>query len=391
MSDQTDTPVADAGGPRSAGPAHFPCRACGAKLEFTPGTTNLTCPFCGHAQPIGAQSDDGDSPDPGPPQIIEEQDFRSTLARLEDNAETYAPVEVECKSCAATVSPPANAESFSCPYCNANIVTTGQCHRLVKPKSVLPFKITRDQAAQLFRRWLASLWFAPNALKRQASVDAAIAGLYLPYWTYDCRTDTPYSGQRGDHYYVTVPYVAVVNGRTVTRLRRERRTRWTPASGRVANRFDDLLILASRSLPEPVARKLEPWDLEDLTPYDDAYLAGFIAERYQIDLAQGFVAAQTLMRPMIETTIRADIGGDEQRILQYSPTYHDITFKHLLLPLWISSFRYLNKVYRFYVNARTGEVTGERPYSYWKIAAAILAGLLLIGVIVLIIAATQGN
>lgn len=368
----------------TTGPRRFPCAQCGAKLEFTPGTLALACPYCRHQNTI-AVPQDGAAP------VGEELDFTQALAQLESAAPSHALASVKCQACAASIASPPNAESFACPYCGSNIVTTAQSARLIKPRGLLPFKVTRDEATLAFRRWLKSLWFAPSALKGQAAIDAAITGLYLPYWTYDCRTDSPYRGQRGDHYYVTVPYSTVVNGKTVTRTRQERRTRWSSASGRVRNAFDDLLVIASTSLPTEVANRLQPWDLSDLKAYDDAFLAGFVAERYQIDLAAGFTVAQELMRPEIESTIRADIGGDEQRIDYYRPAYHDIRFKHILLPVWISAFRYLNKVYRFYVNARTGEVTGERPYSYWKIAGAVIGGLVVVGVIVAVVVVSRGG
>jgi hypothetical protein len=92
------------------------------------------------------------------------------------------------------------------------------------------------------------------------------------------------------------------------------------------------------------------------------------------------------MIPIIRSTVRSDIGGDEQRITTMNTTYSDITFKHILLPIWISSYRYKGKVYRFLINGQTGEVQGERPYSALKI---MLAVLLVIAVIVGIILLTK--
>ncbi|MGQ0626962.1 MAG: hypothetical protein ACT4PL_02540, partial [Phycisphaerales bacterium] len=94
--------------------------------------------------------------------------------------------------------------------------------------------------------------------------------------------------------------------------------------------------------------------------------------------------AKEMTIPTIEGTIRANIGGDQQRIHSRTPAYTEVRFKHILLPVWISSYRYLNKVYRFSVNARTGETHGQRPYSYWKIAALVLAILAVVGVIILL-------
>ena len=78
------------------------------------------------------------------------------------------------------------------------------------------------------------------------------------------------------------------------------------------------------------------------------------------------------MTTTIHQLIRADIGGDQQRINETDTQYSDITFKHILLPFWIAGFRFHNKIYQFIVNGRTGEVQGDRPYSWIKIAFAVL-------------------
>ena len=163
------------------------------------------------------------------------------------------------------------------------------------------------------------------------------------------------------------------------RVRVVTKTRWTPAAGVVSRFFDDVLVLASASLPRAVTERLEPWDLANLTPYQEAYLSGFRAEMYQVELDQGFERAREIMALTIRRDIERDIGGDHQRIHAADTRYDDISFKHILLPVWMSAFRFRDKVYRFVVNGRTGEVQGERPYSPWKIAFAILLAALLIG------------
>ncbi len=187
-----------------------------------------------------------------------------------------------------------------------------------------------------------------------------------------------YSGERGDAYYVSV--TVMVNGKP--QMRQERRIRWTPVSGAVFVKFDDVLVLASPTLPPKLTEKLEPWDLKTCLPYSDDFLAGFTAECYQTDLKQGFGIAKEKMAPEIDAAIRSDIGGDEQRIHSRSSRYSRITFKHILLPVWVSAYRFGGKVFQFLINARTGEVQGQRPYSWIKITLAALAGLIVVGVLI---------
>ncbi len=344
----------------------FPCRQCGAKLEFAPGTSSLVCPYCSCVNEIA------------PVGVAEEIDYEAALAKLASDAPQEFSASVSCTGCAAIVSPPANVTSFSCPFCGTNIVVQPGGASRIRPNGVLPFKITKQQATSAFRKWLSSLWFAPSKLKTQGMLNSGISGLYMPAWTYDAHANTRYTGQRGDAYYETE--WVTVNGKRESR--RVRKIRWTSVAGRVENDFDDVVVLAGGSLPTDKAHKLEPWDTKDVVPYADDYLAGFTAECYRVDLAQGFVMAQRLMQPEIDSTIRSDIGGDEQRISGKDSAYSEITFKHLLLPVWIAAYRFQGKVYHFLVNARTGEVQGERPWSAIKIAGAVLLGLMVAGVIV---------
>jgi hypothetical protein len=122
-------------------------------------------------------------------------------------------------------------------------------------------------------------------------------------------------------------------------------------------------------------------DLESLVGYDPSYLSGFRTERYQVDLGQGFERAKQVMDTRIRVAVNRDIGGDHQRVHSVSTQHDSITFKHILLPLWISAYKMGEKTYRFLVNARTGEVQGERPWSVAKIIGAVLGGAAVIGVI----------
>lgn len=152
-------------------------------------------------------------------------------------------------------------------------------------------------------------------------------------------------------------------GRESRVARQVRHTRWWPTSGTVENSFDDLLVPATKSVDLGRLQALEPWDLPSVRPYEPAFLAGFKAQRYQLELPGGFDVAKQQMKPVIRQTIERDIGGDEQRVNSTQSEYCDVTFKHLLLPVWLGAYRYQGKVFQVLVTPRTGEVQGERPYS----------------------------
>ncbi len=344
----------------------FRCTNCAAAVVWDPGADALKCDNCGHTQKVE------DSAKP-----VVEYDFREGMAKVQTMGAqhlTQGGHEVKCDECGAQTV--LVQDSGRCPFCDSpKVINHASTEAVIVPESLLPHKVTRDDSKALFGKWVKSRWFAPGDLSKRAKL-AGMDGVYLPYWTYDSETYTQYQGMRGEYYWVTVTYR---DSQGNTRTRSERRTRWYPASGTVHVSFDDVLVCASKSLPRKLVEELEPWDMEALTPFHPGYVSGFVAERYQIGLEEGFHRAEERMDPVIRKAIRADIGGDVQRIISTHTMHQHVTFKHLLLPVWISAFKYNKKTFRIMVNARTGEVQGERPWSAFKIIALILVCLGAIG------------
>jgi hypothetical protein len=277
----------------------------------------------------------------------------------------------QCPNCGAQVEFRPEIHAKECPFCATPVVTDTGTHRHIKPKGVIAFQLTERQAHAAMNDWLGGLWFAPNGLQEYAKKGRKMDGIYVPYWTYDADTATQYRGQRGDAYWVTV---RGSDGKS----RRERRIRWSRRSGRVARWFDDILVLASRSLPKTYTDRLAPWDLAALDPYRPEFLSGFRAEGYTVELDEGFEEAKQVMERQIRQDIRRDIGGDEQRIDHMAIRIDDVTFKHVLLPVWVAAYKYRGQSYRFVVNGQTGKVQGERPWSWIKITLAVIAAAIVI-------------
>jgi DNA-directed RNA polymerase subunit RPC12/RpoP len=335
----------------------FLCENCGANMVFDAKLGKLACPFCGNAKEIEAAG------------TVEEKSYEEFLQKGMQNLQPMArdAMQVGCDSCGAIVNftPPETATN--CDFCGAKIVAQPKsADPLVAPEGVLPFSITDKQANQNYKTWISSLWFAPSKLKHLAEADK-MSSIYIPYWTYDAYTQSFYEGERGEYYYVTETYTE--DGETKTR--QVRHTNWYSTSGRVERQFDDVCIPATRSLPEKYIERLEPWDLNELKSYEPAFLSGHKAQTYQVALDEGFGLFKIRASIVINEDARQDIGGDEQRINSVQTEYSDITFKHLLLPIYAGAYRFNGKVFQIVVNGRTGEVQGERPYSWLKIAALV--------------------
>lgn len=366
----------------------FPCESCGADLEFNIGEQSLKCPFCGHVKQIEKNAD----------QELSEQDFHAMLEKIRqwredarqrtvDRDPAVAAAEnthreLHCDSCGGNVEFYGTLTSTLCPYCAAP-VQLENAHKSAEDRlpvdGVLPFQIDKNNARRNLQLWISSRWFAPTRFTKSGA-DGRFNGIYLSYYTFDSMTFTAYTGQRGEHYYVTVG-----DGKN---RRTERRTRWYPASGSFQRFFDDVLVLANTGLRRDFMLALEPWPLLKVIPFNQQMLAGLMARTYDIELDACFKEGRERIDSAILAEVHQRIGGDTQSVSSVNSRYEAITYKHLLLPVWLLAYKFHNKTYQVFINAATGEVQGERPYSAWKIAFAVVMGLIAAG---LIYAATQSR
>lgn len=352
----------------------FPCEGCGADLEFHIGNQSLTCPYCGYVKVIELSED----------AEVVEQDYAGMLARIRelrqrsdrtavDPGDTHELKSLRCDSCGGTVDFIGTLTSTHCPYCGSP-VQLEKAHKAsddrIPVDGVLPFQIERDAARSNLDAWVNSRWFAPNDFRRTGA-EGKFNGVYLSYFTYDTLTFNVYQGQRGEHYYVTVG--------TGKNRRRQRRTRWYPASGRFQRFFDDVLVLANSGLRRDFMLALEPWPLQQVVPFNQEMLSGLMARTYDLELDACFREAKERVDKAIYSDVCQRIGGDTQRVNSITTRCEAITFKHLLLPVWLLAYRYGDRSYQVFINAATGEVQGERPWSVWKILFAVLGALVVIG------------
>lgn len=336
----------------------FVCQKCNFELDHEIGHNSLVCQSCGEVEPIETQSFN----------IFHANPYDSIIMDLVHDEPNAVHHHVRCDTCGAGFDFPENVHADECPYCDSNIIVPVNLQRQLSPDAVLPFDIKEEQANGSFRKWIKSLWFAPNALKRLAMRKHPIQGTYIPYWGFDANTYSNYTGQRGTNYTTTETYR--VNGQTQTRI--VTKIRWSYASGSVAHEFDNVLVPGSEILSNHLTSSMKNWKLSNAQDYNPKFLSGYKSELYQVGLPRGFQTSKGIMAQHIRRLICRDIGGDHQRISSVNSKYDRVGFKLMLMPLWVSAFLYNRKTFRFIINGQTGEVKGERPYSWVKIVSLIV-------------------
>ncbi len=293
-----------------------------------------------------------------------------------------------CGTCGARVSFDEAATSRLCVYCGSPSVLEQEANRnAIRPESLVPLDVGRAKAEESFRRWLGGLWFRPGALKRGQRFEAT--GVYVPFWTFDCRVHSEWSADAGHYYWVTQTVWVNVNGRRMPRTQRVRKVRWVPAWGARDDAFDDLLVHASAGQPRKLVQELGTFDTAGLVPYRPEYLAGWHAEEYQVDLEQGWAEGLAQVEERQRSRCAGDIPGDTHRNLRVKNTVSDVRWKHVLLPVWSIAYRYKGKPYAVLVHGQTGLVSGEAPLSWGKILGLFLAVAAVV-LVVLLFAALGG-
>ncbi|MEE9237551.1 MAG: hypothetical protein V3U52_07170, partial [Thermoplasmata archaeon] len=289
----------------------------------------------------------------------------------------------KCGNCGAVQAVEPTVITTECAYCGSEAIMEAPSNpNLIRPASLVPFAFDVESARGKYRKWLGAWWrrlISPGALKGQAVV-TKIGGVYTPFFTFDAQAESDWSGVRGDHYYVTV-------GSGENR-RQEQRTRWTYSSGHHSHFYDDILMYASRGLPERTLKRVMPFNTKRLVPFSGEFLAGFAAEEYTLDPKALWGSARDSMKSEEWHACRRELGGDTYRNLRVNTRLEDPTWKHILLPIYIANYLYGARQYHFLVNGQTGEVRGSAPISWAKVAAivgtviaAVVSVVLLTGVI----------
>jgi predicted RNA-binding Zn-ribbon protein involved in translation (DUF1610 family) len=344
----------------------FECPQCGATTAYSIEDGGLTCAHCGYIEQartliVGKSA----------------EEFEFTLDTMEKAARGWGEErqELECQSCGARTTLRQENLTNTCAFCGSNqVIQRAASQDNLKPRTIIPFKITASECQDIAKKWLGSSWMTPAGLKRLGNLDA-FTPVYLPFWTFDATSRAGWKAEVG--HTRTERYYDASSKTWRTRTRVD----WRWESGNVQLNFDDLPVPGTKRLSMLHLNKVRNFDLKRLAPYSPEFLAGFQALAYDIPLEAAWKMGRQEMREQTRLACRSQASTTLIRNFAMTLDFADESWRYVLLPVYVAAYRFNEKVYQALVNGQVGSISGQRPVDWmkvWLVAAAIaLPGVLL--------------
>jgi len=349
--DEVEAELVDRDAPAPHG---LPCPACGCPVE----ADDQFCPAC------GTRATPETSPAPEPAELHK---------------------HFECDTCGARVSADLDQRSIICPFCDSTYVRElpAELTGRQPPEFVIGFAVTPEQAQQEFRAWFAdNAWFRPADLQ-SAKIEQKLRGVYLPFWSFTMLASSRWSASIGEYWYRTETYTTTDSkGKTVTRTRTVRETEWWPLEGRYHQYHRGYMVSGSRGLPQQDADRIKPFQLPALKRYRPDYLAGWLCEEYSVDRDDALQTAQEVFYRREKDDVARFLPGNTHRSLRVTTSFDHVHSDLCLLPVYLLSYRYRDKLYRFLINGQTGKTAGNKPVSWRRILAGVFGAIGLVAALV---------
>lgn len=333
------------------------CPGCGSNMVFDPESGCLTCPHCGTKKEFAKDT------------VAKELNLADALS----SKECYEPSEAvvfSCDNCGAKVVMPAGETAKVCPFCGTAHVTMSEELAGLKPNGLIPFAFGEEKAVSLSKEWAKKRFFAPKKFKKKLAAEN-VNGVYTPCFTFDSVTTSTYSGRIGTTHTRTVG--SGKNRRTETY------TVWRNISGTYYKNFNDVLISSGSKIDQKKLDKIRPFGTDTGKVYEEKYMLGFMAYRYDSDISDCWGRAKGVMDSELRRNILSQYVYDKVAYLNVSTKHEAVTYKYVMLPVYVGNYNYAKKLYNFYVNGETGKVWGKYPKSVPKILTLVLIGLGIVG------------
>ncbi len=338
----------------------FLCAQCGGHMEFDLNAEKLTCRYCGNTQSVEEKS-----------AADQERVISEVLPTESGHRWAVSQQQLACEQCGAHSLWPPGQAAVACPYCGSHqLIESAETEALVDPQALAVMQVDQPAAAKRIGDWLGQGWTTPDDLKKAAR-KSELRPAYYPFWTFDGTLE--------------IHWACEINTGTSSR------PNWVSRTGVEYEMFDDVLIAGLKSLKTKTLNRLGHFNLKDVVEFKPDFLAGWPALTYDRPLARATLLAreQIVKKVRRELHFRVLPGQQKRQLNTGGVNWSDMTFKHILLPVWIGSYRYKGVEYPIMVNGQTGTVTGEKPRDRLKlfgIIASVVATLAVIGLIGFIVA-----
>ena len=337
------------------------CDGCGANMEFDPETQNLKCFHCGLTKEFEKSN------------LVSESDIHEALT--DENKWADVINAYKCENCGAEVVMAVGLTANKCPYCETPHVIKKEDFVGLRPNAVYPFTFTQDTALSYAKKYVKSKFFAPSKFKKNLNHEK-VNGVYQPGFTFDSKTVSHYQGRIGKRHTRTVG--SGKNRRTETYIV------WRYISGTHNDAFDDVFVNADSEYSQSTLDKILPFNYDTIKVYDDEFLSGFMAKRYDRNANDCWKDAKSMMDGAIKRSILSKYSYDVVDYLKVATSHSEVTYKYVLLPIYLINYKYGKKNYTLHINGNSGKVTGKTPVSPLKVIAVIVASLLIAGGIALL-------
>lgn len=341
----------------------YKCPACGGALAFDSGVQKMKCPYCDTEFEMETlQALDNDLKNDGADEMKWDTDAGKQWQQDEEsNLRSYI-----CKSCGGEIVSDETTAATSCPFCGNPVVMMQQFSGMLKPDCVIPFKLDKKAAKEGLKRHLSGKFFLPKVFKDENHIDE-IKGVYVPFWLFDADAQAHiryqatktrcWSDKRYD--YTETSFYSVVRGGNIG--------------------FNRVPVDGSSKMADDLMESIEPFDFDEAVDFQTAYLAGYFADKYDVDAD----AAVAHANERIKTSTAQNFADTVQGYSSVLPQASNISLangvaKYALYPVWLLNTSWQGERYTFAMNGQTGKFVGDLPMdkgAFWKCFAAITAGV----------------
>lgn len=349
-------------------PITYKCPSCGAAMEFDSDTQKLLCSQCKKTMYVWEFDDTTEKEHEEEQQAEqqteqrEEQQERSKegYKDSQDFNEDGSMKVYHCQSCGAELLADQYTSATICAFCGNPSLVEDRLEGKFQPSKIIPFKINRDVAKDIYKKWAKKGPLTPKTLSTNSTIEK-ISGVYVPFWLYDfsgnCQMNATAQRVRTERHGNT-EYIYTDHYSVYRDLRAD---------------FEKIPADASEKMPDDAMDKLEPFKYEELEPFAMPYLSGYLSERYnytdQDMVSRVKTRADRYITDMTRNTIK---GYANVSVLNNNIQMQDVNNEYALLPVWMLNCRYQNKDFSFMLNGQTGKIVADRPISRKK---AILYGI----------------